>query len=144
MKNDFDYSLVSYGFPHCFNDQCRQADSCLRHLAAKQSKSGSQYINVLNPAYYPSDGKKCPAFLTSTKVKIAWGITHLLDDVPHRIASQMRRMMISHFTKSLYYRYYRKERGVSPEDQLYIRTLFKQNGIQMEPVFDYYTEEYIW
>lgn len=42
MENDFDYKLVSSGFPHCFNDQCPQADSCLRHLAAKQSKSGSR------------------------------------------------------------------------------------------------------
>lgn len=144
MENDFDYKLVPSGFIHCFNSQCPQADSCLRHLAAKHSAAGSQFIVIVNPAHFPAEGNKCSNFLPKEKVRIAWGITRLLDDIPYRIARQMRKMMVSHFTKSLYYRYYRKEYGISPDGQRYIRELFRKQGIKEEPVFDSYTEDYCW
>lgn len=51
MKNDFDYKSVPPNFAHCFNDQCKKTDNCLRHLAGKNNtpdKSfGSYYPNFL-------------------------------------------------------------------------------------------------
>ena len=44
----------------------------------------------------------------------------------------------------MYYRFYRKEKYLSPEQQEYIRRIFRQKGITEEPAFDSYTEEYKW
>lgn len=144
MENDFDYKLVPSGFIHCFNSQCPQAGSCLRHLAAKHSAAGSQFIVIVNPAHFPAEGDECANFRPCHKVNMAWGISHLLDNVPLKEASRLRQQMISHFNKALYYRFFRKEYSLSPRDQLYIRQLFKQRGITEEPAFDFYTEEYDW
>lgn len=144
MENDFDYKLVPSGFGHCFNNDCPQANSCLRNLAAKQSASGSSFITIVNPAHYPADGNACTHFKQCQKVRMAWGIAHLFDNLPSKEVPELRRRLISHFTKALYYRFYRKEYAIIPRDQLYFRKLFKQRGITEDPAFEYYTEEYEW
>lgn len=144
MKNDFDYKSVPPDFAHCFNDQCKKTDDCLRHLAASNNTSDKSFIIIVNPACYPPKGNACPYFKPQSKNHMAWGITHLLDNVPHKDAVELRNKMISHFNKSLYYRFYRKEYALSPDDQRYIQKLFKEKGITEEPVYDYYTDEYNW
>lgn len=144
MENDFDYKLIPAGFIHCFNARCPEAGGCLRHVAARYSAEAGRYIQVVNPACFPAGDTPCPDFKSAQKVRVAWGITNLLEKVPYRTARHLRKVMIFHFTKTLYYRYYRKEYGISPEAQLYIRKLFRQHGVQEEPVFDSYTEEYDW
>ena len=144
MENDFDYKLVPSGFGHCFNNDCPQADSCLRNVAARHSTSGTQFIRIVNPAYYPTDGNTCSHFKQYQKVRMAWGISHLFDNVPSKEVAGLRRLLINHFTKALYYRFFRKEYAIIPRDQLYIRQLFKQKGIHEEPAFEYYTDEYEW
>ncbi|WP_293739421.1 DUF6078 family protein [uncultured Parabacteroides sp.] len=144
MENDFDYKLVPSGFIHCFNSQCPQAGSCLRQVAARYSVHADRHIRIVNSAYFPVGDATCPDFKPAKKVRIAWGITNLLEKVPYRTARHLRKIMIFHFTKTLYYRYYRKEYGILPEAQLYIRKLFRQHGVEEEPVFDSYTEEYEW
>lgn len=49
--------------------------------------------------------------------------------------------MISHFGRGMYYRFYRKERFFDPEQQEYVRRLFRQKGIKEEPVFESYSYE---
>lgn len=144
MEKDFDYKLVPSGFGHCFNNDCPQADSCLRHLVAKHSVSGDPFIRIINPAYYPADGNACTHFKQCQKVRMAWGIVHLYDNLPSKIVPGLRSQLICHFTKALYYRFYRKEYAIIPRDQLFIRQQFKQRGISEEPAFEYYTEEYEW
>lgn len=144
MEKDFDYKLVPLGFGHCFNKDCPQAESCLRYLAAQHSASGAQFIASVNPAYYPADGNACPHFKQCRKVRMAWGVSQLFDNIPNKEVVRLRRMLIDHFTKTLYYRFYRKEYPIIPSNQLYFRQLFKQRGIAEEPVFDYYTDGYEW
>ena len=67
-----------------------------------------------------------------------------MDNVPHKDAEQLKSLMLSHFGRGMYYRFYRKEKYLSPEQQEYIRRIFRQKGITEEPAFDSYTEEYEW
>ncbi|WP_369892827.1 DUF6078 family protein [Bacteroides sp. AN502(2024)] len=46
--------------------------------------------------------------------------------------------------RGTYYRFYRKERYLSLEQQEYIRRIFRQKGIAEESAFDSYIEEYMW
>ena len=142
MKNEFDYQEVPYDFAHCLNDQCTQVNHCLRHLAAANSTSIRKFFPIVNPAHYPKERDKCPFFKSQIKKRIALGITNLLDNVPHKTALLLRRQMVEHFGKTLYYRFLRKENELLPEHQIFIKQLFEQNGINEEPVFDSYRESF--
>ena len=86
MENDFDYKLVPSGFVHCFNSQCPKAGGCLRQVAARYSAHADRHIRIVNPAYFPVGDAACPDFRSAKKVRIAWGITNLLEKVPYRTA----------------------------------------------------------
>ena len=75
---------------------------------------------------------------------MAWGVRALLDDVPLKDAVSIKDRLLQHFGRSLYYRFYRKEYSIDPEQQEFIRRLFRQKDIKKEPAFEYYTEEYKW
>jgi len=77
-------------------------------------------------------------------VRVAWGIKHLLDDVPYKSLQPLKNQLIAYFGRGKYYRFYRKECSLSPEDQKYIRQTFRQHGIKKEPAFETYSEEYRW
>lgn len=66
----------------------------------------------------------------------------MLDNVPHKDAEVLKSQMLGYFGRGMYYRFYRKEKYLSPEQQEYIRRIFRQKGITEEPAFDSYTEEY--
>ena len=142
MKDNFNYQSVPYGFAHCFNSQCVHREECLHHLAAENSTSQYPTLSIINPNRIPADTTGCPYFREARKQRVAWGIRHLLDNVPHKYAAPMRNLFINHFGKTPYYRFYRQEQGLFPKAQAYIRQVFKQNGIAEEPEFERFSEEY--
>lgn len=144
MKNEFDYQEVPYDFAHCFNTQCTQANNCLRRLAATNSTAIRKFLPIVNPACIPKEGDDCPFFKPKIKKQIALGISNLLDNVPHKTALELRRQMVGHFGKTLYYRFLRKENELLPEHQVFIKQLFEQNGINEEPVFDSCRDSFDW
>lgn len=56
----------------------------------------------------------------------------------------MKSHLIAYFGRGKYYRFYRGEVYLSPDDQAYIRKAFRQYNIPKEPVFDSYSENYSW
>ena len=78
------------------------------------------------------------------KIRVAWGVRNLFDDVPLSLAADMRHQIVSYFGKTHYYRIYRKERFITPEGQRYIRHIFTQNGITDALQFESYSEVYRW
>lgn len=144
MENHFNYEAVPYSFAHCFNHQCVRNNKCLRHLAAEHCAPTQLFLQIINPACVPEDTGSCPYFRSVRKIRIAWGVKHLLDKVPYKEGKLLKSQMIRRFGRTSYYRYYRKEFGLSTDDQEFIRQIFKENGITEEPVYEYYTEEYQW
>lgn len=144
MNEMFDYTKVPYDFDHCQQAQCPQADTCLRRLAAIHAPKTLPSMKTVNPNSLPANLTKCPYHLTAQKVRIAWGIKGFLNRLPLEDAKAIRRMLIQHFTKTHYYRLQRKERYLRPEEQEYIRQLFRRCGVAEEPTYEYYTEEYEW
>ena len=131
-------------FARCLNATCPRSQNCLRRTAALQDTDEHLFLKVVNPLRYPKEGEECELFRSTDKVRMAWGVTHLLDNVPHKEGSLLRNMIINHLGRSQYYRCFRKERPFSPQDQQTIRLLFRQRGISEEPSFDYYTNEFNW
>lgn len=112
------------------------------HLAAINCTSQYPTLSIINPNRIPADTTDCPYFRKAQKYRVAWGIRHLLDNVPHKCAAPMRNQLVGHFGKTTYYRFYRQEQGLFPKAQAYIRQVFKQYGIAEEPKFERYSEEY--
>lgn len=94
-------------------------------------------------------GTCCPRwrlfrFMDDSPLKNAYGMEHLLDNIPYRQAKEIRREMREYFGTTHFYRLKRKERCFTPEDQLYVRDLLRQYNIEEEPLFDRYEENFGW
>ena len=142
--NKLKNKTVPFNYARCYNEQCPKACNCLRRMAALLTTADTSYISIINPMCIPATGIDCPHFQNAEKIHVAWGISHLLDNVPYKDGTNIKQQLIGHFGKTLYYRFYREERFLSPTDQNYIRQLFRRKGITEEPVFDSYTDEYNW
>lgn len=144
MKHTSEKPLASYNYARCFNSQCAKADNCLHRLAALHDTTEYPTVWSINPLCIPADSNQCPYFQSSKKVRMAWGINHLLDEVPHKNLQPLKSQLIAHFGRNKYYRFYREECYLTPEDQDYIRKAFRQHNIPTEPAFNSYSEEYQW
>lgn len=144
MEEEFDYQLVPYNFAHCFNNQCPKAGKCLRNIAAQHCTNNYPTLRIINPACIPANADKCSHFQSAEKINVAWGIRNLFDNVPHKNVSVLKSQMLAHFGRGKYYRFYRKECYLSPEDQAYIRQLFQRYGYKDEPAFESFSKEFDW
>lgn len=115
-------------FAHCLNAGCERAGECLRHRMALLMPAERGTVTIVNPRAVDPSGRDCAYFKPGQAVTYALGITRLLDD------------LIRHFGRTLYYRFRRKERAISSEDQKCIRQIFLRNGVREEPVFDSFVE----
>lgn len=144
MKSEYDYQLLPETFAHCLNEQCERADGCLRRQAALRMPAERGIVTIVNPAHITPTGEDCSYFKADCLLRFARGITHLLDQVPHSDAVVIKQQLLSHFGRTHFYRFWRKERLLSPGQQEYIRQLFLKRGISGDPVFDEYVEQYEW
>lgn len=143
MNANFKYDDFPGSFAHCFNEQCRRGDSCLRRQLALRVPKERGGVYTINPVYLQSlAGKECPFFLLDQPQQFARGITNLFDDVPLRKAEIIKSKMMGHFGSNTYYRWKQKRRLVKPKEQAYIKKLFLAQGIQDEPRYDEYQEYY--
>lgn len=142
MENDFDYRAVPADYIHCFHSGCPRREECLRQLAAQHAPKSTPYVVSVNPASYPQDAARCPHFRSAKKIRFAWGIQAIYDNVPYKTALQLKRYVRALYPKTTYYRILHKERSLSPTEQEAIARIFVRNGITTPPVYDSYTEEY--
>lgn len=144
MENQYPEPLAPFNFARCFNTQCSKANSCLHHLAAVHDTPEYTSLRVVNPIRIPKDKTLCPYFQSTQKIHVAWGIEHLFDEVRYKYVKTLKNQLIGYFGRGKYYRFYRKECYLTPEDQEYIRKMFQKTGITEEPVFESYSDEYRW
>lgn len=144
MNTDFDYSLVPENYVHCFNADCRHGDNCLHRLAALHAPKEPVVLRCVNPVAYPKPAGMCPHLRSADKVRLAWGISALCNEVPYGIATGLLSKIRQSFSKPTYYRILHQERPLYVEEQKMIADLFACSGTDGKPVYDRYTEEYDW
>ncbi len=144
MEKNFDYSQVPHTFMHCIHTPCVQKNDCVRYQLMQHVTAERVSLLIVNPAHLSDVRENCPHFFADQTAQFALGITHLLDNIPHKKAMQIRSELYSSFGKNTYYRIRKKERLIRPDEQNYIRQLFVRKGISEEPVFDKYVEQYEW
>lgn len=143
MLDKLDYSLVPNDFALCFNGKCLHASTCLRHQVSRHIPKERWAVRAINPERVVPDGD-CSGFMDDSPLKNAYGMEHLLDNIPYRQAKEIRREMREYFGMTHFYRLKRKERCFTPEDQLYVRDLLRQYNIEEESLFDRYEENFGW
>lgn len=144
MSPDFNYNEVPLTFLHCLNKQCKKASKCLRYMVTAYVPARYSAISTVNPNFIASCKDACPYFMPDEKKRFALGITYLLDKIPHSQAVSIKREMIAELQRATYYRCWRKERLIKPGEQERIRQIFLKWGINEEPVYDEYVEQYEW
>lgn len=63
--------------------------------------------------------------MADTPVQYAVGMDHLLDQIPYLEAKRIKQRLLMTYGKNKFYQFKRKERTFSPEDQQYIRQVFR-------------------
>ncbi len=127
----------------CQNAHCSCAKNCLHYIAYENLDDTTDSLDMLNPKKF-NKSEKCMYFKPSEKVKVAWGLTKLLSMLPYESAKAIRKALISRFSKTRYYRYYRSELPIYPAAQKVIETVFQKYNITTPPVYDRFSEEYEW
>ena len=82
--NKLKNKTVPFNYARCYNEQCPKACNCLRRVAALLTTADTSYISIINPMCIPATGIDCPHFQNAEKIHVAWGISHLLDNVPYK------------------------------------------------------------
>ena len=144
MDPNFDYASVPERFAHCLNAGCARAGQCLRQLVVAHVPADRPTFTVINNAPHRPDGEDCPYFKPDQPLRYAKGMTHLLDNLPHKKAEAIHSHLLHHFGRSQLSRARRGTILISPADQAYIKQLFSQYDIADEPAFDSYVYEYNW
>ena len=144
MKNPTHPLAPPTDYPRCLHTQCPKAADCLHQLAALQDTGDRTFITIINPKSIPADTDACPHFKPARKVRLAWGVKNLFDTLPQKQAKIIKAEILRHFGRTKYYRIYRHETYMEPGEQEYIRKTFLRHGIQENPVFEGYTEGYVW
>ena len=94
MKHSSEKPLAPANYSRCFNNQCPKADNCLHRLAALRDTPEYPSIRIINPLCIPEDSSQCAYFQSTQKIHVAWGISHLLDEVPYKNLQPLKLSLI--------------------------------------------------
>lgn len=143
MNANFDYNSFPHTFSRCLNEQCLRGDQCLRRQLALRIPKEHSSVFVINPGHIdPPTGEGCTSFVLDQPQLYARGFSHLFDNIPHRAALAIKAQMLCYFGRTVYYRCYRKERLIKPEEQKHIQQMFRSQKLTEEPQFDEYVDYY--
>ena len=131
------------GYAVCFRNECPKAKNCLRNIVA-QEPNEDQFITIVNPILQKDISKGCSCYRPNQIVKIAYGISRIYDNVPYAKKKSIMFSIQGLFSKTTYYRIYRKERHLWPKEQQAIQQIFNSYEIKEPVVFDEYHEVIDW
>ncbi|MBR5579866.1 MAG: hypothetical protein IKW26_01015 [Treponema sp.] len=131
-------------FSLCQNEACAHAPQCLRYLAYEQGAIDKPFISVVNPFCYPQEGEGCPFFRSNEPVQLAWGIKGIFDAIPYVLAKQIKEQIIATLGRSRYYRVFREEIPLTPQQQQVVQQIFSNHGVDTPPAYHYFTQDYQW
>jgi hypothetical protein len=137
------YESAPQNFAYCLNEQCSQSANCLRFQARLHIGSTQPFFSILNPLHI-EEQKECSYFRSTEPIRCASGMKHLYDNLPHLKAIRIKSLVNKHFSITTLHRIKTKERLIKPEEIAFIRSVFIQEGITEEPLFDEYIEVINW
>ena len=128
----------------CIKSDCPKAGSCLRHAAVAMMPAEVKTWQIVSPAYLVQVEGECPMYRSADKVQYARGFVRMMSAMTVKQAHAIKDSIIAMFGMAMYYRMRKGTRLITPTEQETIYNLLEQQGITERPVFDAYTEDYLW
>lgn len=123
---------------YCFNSNCTRRDECVRYLSSATLSAEC----TSGPAVYPTAaGHNCQHFKLARTIRSAWGFDQMFADVRTADAPMLRALIKARLGgNGMYYRYHHGQRRLNPEQQAWIKSLFRHYGYDGAE-FDHYRDE---
>lgn len=133
-------SPIPSSWLYCFNANCPRKDDCVRYRSTCAIQKGQTTGYTVYPTALRQDAT-CPHFKQLQMIHTAWGFGTMFDEVKAKDAPLLR-SLIKHYLggNGSYYNYHHGRRHLSPEQQEWIKQLFKRFGYT-DAEFDFSQEE---
>ena len=129
----------------CFNDHCPRHEQCLRWEVGQYYDPKKRIANCVSPRYSKAADGTCDNFRNNEPHTMPLGMKHrFYYDMPERISKQVKRALIDHYYRSLYYEYHRGDRPIPPEVVATIESICSQAGWTAPLQFDGEVTDYAW
>lgn len=134
------YETMPEHYVLCFNDECALADECLHRLAARSGRQKDEVVTAVNPVC--NSGKSCRYYKPNKVATMAYGMKGSFHEVKADHIASLRNVLIHHFGRGSYYLRRNGLRPITPEEQQYIASVFRNYGYELK--FDRMEEETQW
>ena len=141
MGKNFDFRQVPFNWALCYISECGRKEDCMRYQVCLSAPDGV----TKNPCVLPTVMRKenCPHFHPIQVVRAAVGFQHIFAEVKEKHHASMRSEMAKYLgSGGTFYRYRNGERLLMPEQQEWIKNMFRRYGYTEEIEFDNYKNIY--
>lgn len=128
----------------CQSQSCPIREHCLRCILkdyVPEHYPAVLAVHLGNPKMQTAD---CPQFCPDEPVRMPIGLKRMYFDMPRHLERTVKNRLISLLTRKRYYQYHGGRRPVTSDVEQLIRQTLLAAGWTQEPVFDDYTEEYLY
>lgn len=130
------------GYVFCFQDKCPAADNCVHYFARQHTGERLSAITIMEKAI---NGGKCQWFKPVRTIHGAYGFNSLFNEAKANDAPALRRTIKRYLGgNGTYYQYHHGERLLTPEQQEWILSLFRDYGYSGELHFDGFKDTIDW
>lgn len=141
MDKTFDFNQVPYDWTLCYVERCSHKDECMRYQVCLIAPDSMTRNKCVLPTVLKK--RECPHFMPIKKVRAAIGFQHIFDEIKAKHSHVMRMKLANYLgTGGSYYRYRNGENLLMPEQQEWIKKMFRDFGYTEEVVFDDYKDVY--
>ena len=134
------YETMPEHYVLCFNDEGALADECLHRLASPSGRQKDEVVTAVNPVC--NSGKSCRYYKPNKVATMAFGMKGSFHEVKADHIASLRNHLISHFGRGSYYLRRNGLRPITPDEQQYIASVFRNYGYELK--FDRTEEETQW
>ena len=135
---------VKHGFIPCFDSLCPLHEQCMRWQGREYLATKPLVATVINQSNPDTGSEHCPMFSSCQPMRMAYGFTDLLNNMPLKAGKQLMNWMVGKYFRTYAYEYRSGKRPISPRIQQQIIDWCRQLGYTAPIKFDEYKEEYEW
>ena len=128
----------------CFSAECPLREHCLHSILKDYVPREHPVVTCINLRNPKTQGPDCQSYKDDKLFHMPLGLSMMYYDMPGRLERAIKNHLICLFTRKRYYQFHGGRRPILPAEEQIIRQTLLEFGWTKEPVFNSYTDEYIW